>query len=261
MLFIRGFKIDQGMQSSTVKSYISAIKKMLVDDGYPWDDKKVLVASLTKACKLVNDRVKTRLPIQCGLLELILFEVQRIYSSNNQMYLQVLYQALFAFSYYGMMRVCEVTASDHVIRARNVHKGKNKDKLRLRLLSSKTHNIGIRPQNIKITRNIQDRSHFYWNRSFCSFVLMNNYMNLRGDYNKEEEQLFVFRDKPPVTPDNARKVLKLCLTGLGLDATLYGMHSFRVGRTTDLIKCNYSLEEVKHMGHWQSNVIYKYIRL
>ena len=38
-LFI-GYKIDQGINSSTVKSYVSAIKKMLTDDGYPWDDKK-----------------------------------------------------------------------------------------------------------------------------------------------------------------------------------------------------------------------------
>ena len=121
MLFI-GYKIDQGMQSSSVKSYISAIKKMLVDDGYPWDDQKVLVASLTKACKLVNDRVRTQLPIQCSLLELILFEVQRVY--NNQFYLRLMYQALFAISYYGMMRVSEVTASDHVIKAKNVQKAK-----------------------------------------------------------------------------------------------------------------------------------------
>ena len=119
----------------------------------------------------------------------------------------------------------------------------------------------MRPQNIKITRNIQDKSHFYQRRSFCPFTLMNDYMQARGDYDSEDEQFFVFRDKTPVTPENARNVLRTCLTGLGLDASLYGMHSFRVGRTTDLIKCNYSFEEVKHMGRWQSNVIDKYIRL
>ena len=76
-LFI-AHKIGQGMQSATVKSYVSAIKKLLVDDGYPWDDQKVLLGSLTKACKIINDRVYTRLPIQCSLLEMILFEVQKL---------------------------------------------------------------------------------------------------------------------------------------------------------------------------------------
>ena len=32
--------IDRGVQSSSVKSYVSAIKKMLTDDGYIWDDRK-----------------------------------------------------------------------------------------------------------------------------------------------------------------------------------------------------------------------------
>ena len=53
-LFV-GYKISQGMQSSTVKSYVSAIKKLLIDDGYHWDDRKVVVGSLTKACKIINE--------------------------------------------------------------------------------------------------------------------------------------------------------------------------------------------------------------
>ena len=67
--------IDGGAQSATVKSYVSAIKKILVLDGYQWDDKAILLSTLTHACRLVNDRVMTRLPICCGLLELLLFEV------------------------------------------------------------------------------------------------------------------------------------------------------------------------------------------
>ena len=63
-----------------------------------------------------------------------------------------------------------------------------------------------------------------------------------------------------MTADPARSVLKACLAALGLNTTMYGMHSFRVGRTTDLIKYNYSLEEVKRMGRWHSNTEYRYIR-
>ena len=129
-LFI-AYKIQEGAKSTTVKSYVSAIKRILVDDGYPWDDQRVLLGSLTKACKIVNDRVHTRLPIQCGLLEVILFEVQRKFS--DQFYLQILYQALFAISYYGMMRIGEVTNSDHVLKAKNIHAALNKDKILIML--------------------------------------------------------------------------------------------------------------------------------
>ena len=258
-LFI-GYKIDNGMQSSTVKSYVSAIKKLLVDDGYPWDDNKVIVGSLTKACKIINDRVHTRLPIQCSLLEMILFEVHRIYSQKGQLYLLVLYQALFALSYYGMMRISEVTQSQHVAKACNIYSARNEHKIKIVFYSSKTHGKGMRSQKIEITSNSSEKSGFYAKRNFCPFKLMNNYMDYRGDYADKNEQFFVFRDKSPVTPTNARNILKICLSNLGLDAKLYGMHSFRVGRTTDLIKYNYSVEEVKRMGRWRSNTVYKYIR-
>ena len=47
--------ISNGNQSSSVKSYMSAIKKILVEDGYKWDDNKVKLSALTRTCKLVND--------------------------------------------------------------------------------------------------------------------------------------------------------------------------------------------------------------
>ena len=85
-----GYLIDNGMQSSTVKSYVSTIKKTLLLDGYNWNDNLVLVRYLARACRLVNDRVCTRLRIQCGLLEMILFETQRHFSCQNQFYLEPL---------------------------------------------------------------------------------------------------------------------------------------------------------------------------
>ena len=54
---------EGGAQSSTLKSYVSAIKRILTDDGYVWNDNMVLLSSLTKGCKLINDKVRVRLPI------------------------------------------------------------------------------------------------------------------------------------------------------------------------------------------------------
>ena len=119
-LFI-GYLINGGMQSSSIKSYVSAIKKTLIMDGYKWNDNLVLVRSLSKACKSINDQVHTRLPIHCGLLEMILFEVQRLFTANNQWYLECLYKAIYVVSYYGLMRVGEVADSPHVLKVKDVH--------------------------------------------------------------------------------------------------------------------------------------------
>ena len=111
-----------------MKSYVSAIKRTLLDDGYCWEDNRVLIHSLTRACKLKNDRVQTRLPIQSSLLELILFEIPRLFN-GEQPYLIAMYRDLFAVGYYGLFRIGKLTLSKHVIKAKNVHIAKNKEKL------------------------------------------------------------------------------------------------------------------------------------
>ena len=188
-LFI-GYLVDKGMQSGTIKSYISAIKKTLIADGYKWNDNLVLVRSLAKACKIVNDSVRTRLPIQCNLLEVMLFEINRI--CLDQPYLCLLYKTIFAVCYYGLMRVGEVAKSKHALKAKNVHIALNKDKLLLKLDSSKTHDEGCRPQIIKITSNVAERSGRYVARHFCPFLLIRQYLRERGQYQDDEEQFLFF---------------------------------------------------------------------
>ena len=81
-LFI-GYLIENIMQSSSVKSYLPAIKKTLVDNGYKWNDARVQVATLTRPCRLINDRVMIRFGVHCGLLELILFCKFKANSTNS----------------------------------------------------------------------------------------------------------------------------------------------------------------------------------
>ena len=87
--FFCAYMVEKGNKSTTIRSYISAIKNVLVTDGYHWDDSLILVESITKACRLMNDTVFNRFPIRIGFLEMILFEVGRIY--NDNVYLEILY--------------------------------------------------------------------------------------------------------------------------------------------------------------------------
>ena len=141
--------IQEGAQSQTVKSYVSAIKTVLKNDGYDWNESAILINSLTRACKLKNDCVKQRFPIHKKLLELILFEVKRILP--DQMYLQVMYRAIFCLAYYGLMRIGELVEGSHTVKASNIHIGVNKNKIMIVLYSSKTHGRDSYPQKIKMT--------------------------------------------------------------------------------------------------------------
>ena len=252
--------MDGGIQSSTLKSYFSAIKHTLKQDGYVWDDKKVILSSLVRGCKLENDRVKVRLPIQKGLLEMLFFEIGRTYNSskNPQPYLDILYKAMFCLGYYGMMRVGELTMSPHTLKACNIHVGHNKDKMMIVLYTSKTYGEDSGPQKIKISAvpaKEQNKTRF-----FCPFKAVLDYMEIRGSYIEDDEPFFVFRDNSPVQGSQLRVVLRSLLTNLDLDGQLYDVDSFRSGRTSDLAKFGYSIDQIKAMGRWKSNAVYRYLK-
>ena len=196
------YLVKKGIKSTTIKSYFSVIKSVLVTDGYPWTDQKMLLNTLVKSSRIINDRVVTRLPIQIGLLELLIFELERIL--QHQPYLKLLYSTIFCIAYYGMFRIGELTKSsydDHVVKASNVHIGSNKNKMLFVLYTLKTHDLGMRPQKIKITSKyldfIQCNSH---RRFFCPFTMSRNFFLSHGEYDMESEPFFIFQDTTPVKP-------------------------------------------------------------
>ena len=171
-----------------------------------------------------------------------------------------MYKALFALGYYGLMRVGKLTESPHTVKAANIHMATNKKKILIMLYSSKTHGMCDRPQTISITSNVQE-SYFRVKHNFCPFLVLQTYIQVRDKYyDTEADQLFVFSNGDPVKPNHAREVLRTALCTLGLNETLYDMHSLRIGCTTDMAKFKYSLEELRKAGRWRSNVVLKYIR-
>ena len=142
-----------------------------------------------------------------------------------------------------------------MLKAKNVYLAKNKKKALLILYITKTTSLANRPQKIKI-ESTESLAYLH----FCPVKTLTTYFNLRGPYENEDEQFFVFRDKSPVKPEHAFSMLRKMLEKLDLETHWYSIHSFRIGRTSDLIKMGYDIEVVKRMGRWTSNAVYKYIR-
>ena len=241
--------VSEGAQSQTIKSYKSAIKMILTTDGYEWDDNKVYLSAITKACRVVNDRVLTRLPIQVGLLELILFEIERHYQGDckrsSQPYSEIMYKSLFCLAYYGIFRIGELTAGSHPARARDVQIGENKNKILVVLYTSKTHGKESHPQEIKITEASAYQPEKGWERNFCPFAFTREYAEIRNVYMDTDEPFCIFQDAQPVMPSHAITVLRKMLKKLNLDEQLYNFHLLRIGRSVDMAKFHYSIEEIK----------------
>ena len=76
-----------------------------------------LILSLMKACRITNDRVRTRLPIQKGFLTVILNKASEMF--HDQPYLASLYMALMSTAYFGLFRVSELTKGQHPVLAKD----------------------------------------------------------------------------------------------------------------------------------------------
>ena len=204
--------VNTGHRSQTCKSYISAIKKVLAEDSVELSINKCLLASLTRAWKLKNDRVIARLPIQKGLLELIISKTKQYFDAINQDYLATLYCTMFSTAYYGLFRVGEITAGEHPVMVKDVMVDPIKQKILFILRSSKMHGRDAQPQMIKITSqpntaDMTNGGNSNRKKYTYPYFWLNKYMYLRPCYLDHCEPFFIFRDFSPVKPRHMRNVL------------------------------------------------------
>ena len=173
------YLIDQNKKSMTVKSYISAIKTILVEDAILMCENKYLLSSITRACKLTRDTVTLHLPISQQMLNMLIKTTAQFFMQKGQ---HGYILQLFATAFYGLFRIGEITWSEHVVKACDVHLASNKRKLLFILCSSKTHNRGMPPQTIKILSNNRLANTSVHNHHNCPYQLLRNCLTLRDSY-------------------------------------------------------------------------------
>ena len=250
MLFT-GFLINKNLQSSMVRTYVSAIRSVLAKDNIKLNDDTFLLKSLIRACKFQNDQVIARFPIYKGILHMLLKEAQRHFDGKQQFNLKHLYRAMFVSAYYGLLRAGEIAAGPHCILARNVHVGTNKHKILFLLKSSKTHTKGSKPQLIKISSHPVGDTDKQTTTQTCPFNILREHIAVRPAAKHRNEQFFVFSDGTGVSIEQTRHVLRLLLKQLNFDASLYNLHSFRIRRCGNLYELGLSMETIKKIGHWK----------
>lgn len=241
------------LQSSTLKSYISAIKQVLITEGYEINEDRVVLDSIIRTTKARNDKLIKRLPIGYHRLNTILNHVTQLF--DKQPFLCALYRAMYASAYHGLLRIGEVTLSDHVIKARDVHIGDNKRKVQMVLWTSKTHTTSDPPQIVTFycTCHIT-------HPDYCPFEIVSIYSEMRGQYINDFDQFFVFHDHSPVKPEHFRETLRNALGSANISTAGFFGHSFRAGHANDMKNMYRQVDEIKFKGRWKSNAVYKYFR-
>ena len=262
-LFVGYLIEEKKAKSNTIRSYVSAIRSVLMEDGIILSENKFLLSSLTRACRFINDKVKTRLPIHKEMMDILALQVEDDFLNLDQVYLATLYKAVFCTAYYGLFRIGELASGSHPVLARDVHVGHNKDTLMFVLRTSKTHWSDQKPQIVKINSaritNAKNRAEV--SSSLCPFSTLRQYARIRQSYRNRSEPFCVFSDRSPLPAPLVRSVLKETLSKAGFDNRLYNFQSFRIGRASDLVlRYNVDVQVLKKLGRWRSNIVYEYLR-
>ena len=101
---------------------------------------------------------------------------------------------------------------------------------------------------IKITSKPISDSHDRMLHSFCPFYLIKRYAEEHRPAAGTNEQFFIFSDRSPVKPNHMQNTLKNMLKIARFDPTVYSTHSFRIGRSCDLLQMGFSVETIKSLA-------------
>ena len=180
MLFV-GYLIKKKCKSTTIQSYICAIKSVLQDVNVTVHEDTYLLGLLIKACRLKNDQIVHKLPIHRTMVQLIISECIKYYEDLGQHYLATLYASIFGAAYFVLLRIGEIAVGSHPILAVNTHIGVNKKKILFVLTTSKTHGKNKKLQMIKITATQNKSNKKSCNQkikknTLCPFTLITNYV-------------------------------------------------------------------------------------
>ena len=153
--------------------------------------------------------------------------------------------------------------SDHVLKAKDVKMGRNKDKLRFMLHTSKKHWHGDKPQVITIaSAGLVKANEMTGTWDICPFYNVQHFLQIRKSRKRDDEQFFIFRDRSPVLPEHFRTVLARSVNLAGLDSRYYRSRGFRAGCAVDMLtRLHLSIETIKKFGHWRSNAVYRYLAI
>jgi integrase len=181
----------------------------------------------------------TRAPLTLQILKKLITALPSVCYSY---YEAELFAAIFATTYFGLLRVSEVIN----LGVKNCKLESHT--LKLVLEKSKTDQYG-HSTTLALEKQVDDL--------ICPLHLVRQYLQLRPS--EPVHALFIHTNGKPVTRYQFNFILQKALTFLGIEGH-YRPHSFRIGRATELARHGATDAHIKTMGRWRSGVFSRYIR-
>ena len=243
-LYLRDFKYN------SIKSVLSGIAHGLKIRFLPDFTKHYIVSCIMRGIKNTSFAPDIRLPFTEDHVKQIIHICRE---GIDDIYLRFLYATLFAWAFHACLRASEYTEgkyTDHVLKLGDIERFSMGGQGAYRIMfKTFKHSPSSFPDLILHATDDYDT---------CPVALMDIYLSLR-ETGEPSEPIFVDSQgalSRQTVSDNLRKILP----HLGLPASKYQLHSFRIGRATCWAEAGYSALQIRAMGRWFSDAFNKYIR-
>ena len=237
---------DQGFAPGTINSHLAGLGWWHKIKGFPDPSKEYLILRFKIGLAKSGPPSKQAAPVRFPLLKEIIGALPFFLSDFDVK----LYRAAFLLAYFASLRVSEYAVagnSSHTLNYDNVtFRGEEGGGLELTLESYKA---SARPARLLIPQEAS--------RDFCPVEAIRCYKKARPP---GKGPFFVRGCGTPLSAFLVNKTLRSSLCVLGLSTDNFSAHSFRAGRTTDLVEMDQSDAVIRQSGRWKSNAFLKYVR-
>ena len=212
--------------------------------------KHFLVCKLVEGYRRSDARGKdSRLPITPTILVRVIAKLPGVCSNKFE---TRLFSAAYSLAFFGFLRVGELAVSsnsDHsaVLRHSDIEIMSDRKSLQLKIRFSKTDQLG-KGCIIEIGK-VQG--------IVCPVELMQEYLSVRPS---RTGPLFIHFDGTPLSRYQFSAVLQKTIKLLGMQASHFKSHSFRIGAASTMAQLGFPPEEIKNAGRWRSSAYKSYIR-
>lgn len=244
-LFV-SFLWSKNFSYSTIRSYLSATSYFHKINSLP-DNTSAFV--IQKALVGINNLSKSptlRRPITLPMLWAMLEKLAFLQPSDFYI---ALYRSMFTFAFYALCRISEITynpATQHNLFLADVQLLQSPKRFQITFQSFK-HSSS--PQSIFVHIQNPPQS--------CPVRLLEHYLSLRGQI---PGPLFQHTTGQPVSRLQFNTALQACLSAIGMSASDFKSHSFRIGGATHAAHQGLSSLQIRALGRWRSDAFMKYIR-
>ena len=259
LLFISQLGLE-GLSLSTIKSYLSAIRNLLINGGFPdhqlYTPRVELVIRGIKRSKVYSkDAHRSRLPITPAILS----QLKRAWSTHPISPDCRMLWAAACIGFFGFLRCAEftvptVTSFDpckHLtlddVSVSHSHSQSTVTTIAIHIKVSKTDQFG-KGFHIYLART---------GASLCPVSALLDYLSVRGT---NKGPLFLLANGQPLTRSILVAKVRSALSTSGMDADKYSGHSFRFGAATTALRAGISDAKIKMLGRWESTAYQLYLK-